>query len=304
MEIDPFCAGCGASEIAAACTNCFANIGIIKVHWECWSQCNLSCPFCYRTTGSPINTNEAHKLIRAVHTSGSKWLVFAGGDPSLRADLPGLIDFARQAGLKVEIQTNAHRLTEQFARSLEAADLVGLSIDGPTPEVHDAFRRRPGNFDRVIGLLNRLTEKGIPVLIRTVVARTNASRVGEIANVIEGRTNVLRWSLLEFSPVGEGHTNSEIFKLDEGIFERLAAEVAQGKLGHLLDIYTSEKKTGTYTLITPTGHVYGVGGVLHDGYYPVIGSILEDHLRDLALKLPFSRRNHMLRYGYLSASGN
>ncbi len=78
-------------------------------------------------------------LLANIAASGANRIVFAGGDPSLRKDLPDLAPAAKSSGLQVEIQTNAHVTSAALEAALKHADGVGLSLDGPSPEVHDGF---------------------------------------------------------------------------------------------------------------------------------------------------------------------
>src|SRR5215472_11967938 len=147
-----YCAGCGATTVRTECLNSFRRLGLIKVHWECWSNCNLPCEFCYRTLGQALPTDEAKRLISAVRTGGVETIVFAGGDPSIRPDICELVSSAREQALNVEVQTNAQYTSEEFLHALRTVQLVGLSLDGPNQDVHDAFRGKPGNFERVLRL--------------------------------------------------------------------------------------------------------------------------------------------------------
>jgi hypothetical protein len=46
-----FCGGCQEAPIIEECNNSLGRRGLKKAHWECWSECNLDCPFCFRTRG-------------------------------------------------------------------------------------------------------------------------------------------------------------------------------------------------------------------------------------------------------------
>jgi hypothetical protein len=108
---------------------------------------------------------------------------------------------------------------------------------------------------------------------------------------------VVRWSLLEFSPVGEGFINREEYYLKRSLFDKVVDQVMQIFVGPAsLDIYRTEAKTGTYALITPSGHLYGTTESTVNSFFPTIGSIIQDHLATLAERLPFSRQNHIQRY--------
>ena len=194
-------------------------------------------------------------------------------------------------------------MSPHFLRALEKADLVGLSLDGPDAYSHDSFREKPGNFDRVMDLLRGLNEKSIPMIVRTIVSKRNASGVPRIALLLGGLPSVVRWSLLEFSPIGEGATNRDKYLLDPSSFERIAKEAEQLFSGPAtIDIYRAAAQAGTYALITPSGYLYGTTMSPADVFFPTVGSLLHDHLAILAERLPFSKDNHTKRYKRLIPS--
>lgn len=306
MPSDLYCAGCHPLIARGECVGSFERLGILKVHWECWSNCNLSCAFCYRTLGVPLDTDSAKRLLQVVHTSGAKAFVFAGGDPSLRMDIGELIEYGIRLGLQVEVQTNAHNVRHDFLNALKRVNLVGLSLDGPTAEIHDCFRGKNGNFVRVLRTLAQLEEIGIPVVVRTIIAKPNCDGVPKIPDVLNRFTNVVRWSLLEFSAAGEGYTNRKQFELGSQEFDDVAS-IAQNNFidPAKVNIYRSRDKLGTYALVTPNGYLYGTTQDLISGTYPLVGSVLEEHVSYLAQKLPFSIENHQDRYiPLLSRSSN
>jgi MoaA/NifB/PqqE/SkfB family radical SAM enzyme len=296
-----YCPGCIPNTASAECVNSFQRLGVLKVHWECWSDCNLSCSFCYRTRGGPISTEVAQRMLETIKTAGVTTIVFAGGDPSIRPDITDLIGYARTLNLKVEVQTNAHHIKEDFLAALKTVDLVGLSIDGPDAVTHDGFRGKTGNFNRVVELLHVLNEANVPLIVRSVVSRKNLSKIAEISNLLEGLQSVVRWSLLEFSPIGSGFTNRLSFEISRAEFNSVIEEVNRRFTGPaVIDAYRAEAKLGTYVLITPTGNVYGTTESTGNGVYPIIGSIVADHLASLAKNLPFVAGNHNARYGEVS----
>lgn len=297
MASTSFCAGCAPRVADLACQGSFARLGILKVHWECWSACNLPCAFCYRTQGAPLGTEPSMQLLEAVSTSGASTIVFAGGDPSIRPDIVSLITHARLLGLRVEVQTNAHYVTQDFLTALGTVNLVGLSLDGPDAKTHDRFRGKPGNFVRVVRLLRLLTESNVPVVVRSIVAKSNFKAVPRIARLLEGMPTVVRWSLLEFSALGEGFVQREKYALGRAVFDNVTEEIRRVFAGPAhLDIYRAEAKIGTYALITPSGALYGTTESTVEGIFPTLGSICQEHLRVLAERLPFSRENHSRRY--------
>jgi MoaA/NifB/PqqE/SkfB family radical SAM enzyme len=290
------CAACATGEHRAQCQGAFARAGVLKVHWECWSECNLACPFCYRTRGTPLDTRQARMLIDAVAAAGSRAIVFAGGDPSLRRDIDELCHYARAAGLVVELQTNAHRLLAPAARALITADLIGLSIDGPDAATHDAVRARRGNFVRVLDALRIRHAAGKPTVVRTLIEPHNHERIQLLAETVAAFDTIVRWSLVQFTAANDGFTNRDRYELSRGDFDAAVSRCRDAYVGDAqIDVYRADDKTGTYALITPDGRLYGTSELV-DGTYPTIGSILDDHLADLVAALGFSAEKHRHRY--------
>jgi radical S-adenosyl methionine domain-containing protein 2 len=291
------CGGCGPGTVRETCAGSFSRLGVLKVHWECWPNCNLSCGFCYRTRGPALTFEDAKRLVSTVRTAGAQRIVFAGGDPSLRPDIGQLVDWALAVQLLVEIQTNAHHVTPAFKDALLRTDLVGLSLDGATEEVHDRFRSTRGNFKRVFDLLDFLEEADVQVIIRTVVARPNYESIIDLGEKLRTRKNICKWSLLEFSPIGSGHLNRSIYELDRSRFDDLGRQAIEEYGEDLeIDLYRLEDKVGTYVLLTPDGRVYGTTEASVDGVFPPIGSILERHLDELAGAVAFRSDQHEHRY--------
>jgi MoaA/NifB/PqqE/SkfB family radical SAM enzyme len=288
--MSPVCIACLNSPPDPACSSAFARLGVTSVHWESWSACNLNCPFCYRTKTEPLDTQGGIALVGAVAASGARRIVLAGGDPSLRRDLPQLVGAAKGFGLQVEIQTNAHVLTPAIEASLPHADGVGLSLDGPTPEIHDAFRQKPGNFAQVLSLLRMLKELGTPTTVRSVITRENYQSVVLIEPLLRPFTNVWRWSLIQFTPLGDGLINRERYRLDTASFEQVAASVSERlRDWPILDVFRDGDKIGTYALISSDGTLYGVTGTAGHPGHRTVGSMMRDHLT-------FEASNHLKRY--------
>ena len=191
-------------DVSPACINSFSQRGIRTVHWECWSKCNLSCPFCYRTYSDPLTNDQARRLVAIVATSGVRLMVFAGGDPSLRPDLPELCKLAKELGLEVEIQTNAHSRKLTLLSALSFCDSVAVSIDAPTSDRHDEIRGALGNFERMMDLIGMANELAVPVRVRTVVTNLVSEDWRCLGRELSKYDNVIEWRLQELSAVGHG----------------------------------------------------------------------------------------------------
>ena len=65
-------------------------------------------------------------------------------------------------------------LTREAIFKMKEAGLVrlGISLDGSTAEIHDAFRGLPGAWARTIQAIEWANEAGIPIQVHTTVAAT------------------------------------------------------------------------------------------------------------------------------------
>jgi radical SAM protein with 4Fe4S-binding SPASM domain len=164
---------------------------------------------------------EACRMMDAMVELGRPVLVFSGGEPLMRPDIFELMDEARQRGLPYALSTNGTLLTEAMADRVAGArpHRVSISLDGPDPETHDAFRQSPGAFDASIAGIRRLRARGVAVQVNTSVTIHNARLLPQIYSVVASET-CCAWHLFMLVPVGCGLQIPEEQRLAAGHYER------------------------------------------------------------------------------------
>lgn len=184
----------------------------VMVSYAVTRMCNLNCPHCYsdaRSEPSPLelSTEEAKELIRDVADMGTRLIIFDGGEPTLRPDLPELISFAADSGLSPLLGTNGmvDTLTYEYALRLREAGLraAAVSIDSPTPEEHDEFRGVRGAWDRTMKGIENLREAGVPFQIGFTLRHGMVDRLEEMVELAK-RLGAIALEVFEFIPVGRG----------------------------------------------------------------------------------------------------
>ena len=184
----------------------------LMFYYEVTRACDLVCKHCRASAqeeAAPdeLSTENALKLIRQVAEFARKpTICFTGGDPLKRADLFDLIAHATNHGITSALTPSATPLAtyDAFRRAKEAGiSAIGLSIDGPDPEVHDAFRGFTGSFAKAMEMLDYAHDLDLPVQINTSVTRRNVGLIDQIAEMLEGK-GVLMWSVFFLVPVGRG----------------------------------------------------------------------------------------------------
>ncbi len=267
----------------------------IKAHWECWQDCNLHCAFCYRMKGEPLETADAIQMLSQIQSVGFRDIAFVGGDPSLRTDIGELITEAKRLGFNVEVQTNAHLFDRAFKNSFSDISLFGFSLDGPTPQIHDTIRGTKDNYRRVIDAIEDCEASQKSYVVRTVINRMNCEQASDIVEILNTKKYIKKWSLLEFSPIGEGFTNRERFAIDNELFKSVATRI-KDECDIAVDVYENSKKGGTYCLIKPNGDVYGTTDGFEGVEFPSVGNVITDGIEACLENLNFSETNHIDRY--------
>jgi len=179
--------------------------------WEVTQSCDLACKHC-RAAAQPIAhpdelTNaEGKALIDQIAEMHVPIFVFTGGDPLKRKDVFELIRYASDKGVQVAVTPSATPLlTREAMFKLKEAGLVrlGISLDGSTPEIHDAFRGLPGAWARTIQAVEWAKEAGIPVQVHSTISRHNVDDLDNLCALFE-KLAIVMWNVFFLVPVGRG----------------------------------------------------------------------------------------------------
>lgn len=206
------------------------------VIWEVTQACDLACQHCRAnavTEPHPLSlsTGQGEKLLRDVAEFGRPHplMVFTGGDPFKRADLPHLVRYARELGLHCGVSPSATPLLnkESLGEVAEAgAQVVSLSIDGSHPELHDAFRGVPGSFARTLDGCRWSQELGMKLQINTTLGRYNLHDLVDLAALVYS-LKVMTWSVFLLVPTGRGENLDALSAEDIEAVMYFLADVAQ-----------------------------------------------------------------------------
>lgn len=158
----------------------------LTVNWTLSYACNFSCRHCYsRGLHRPeLPLEKVLALVDELARCRVLFVNFGGGEPLLYPHLWTVARAAADRGLRVSMNTNGWLLDADAAARIREAGFasVGVSLDGATAEVHDAFRSRPGSFDRALAALECLREAGVASTVSAVIHRDN---VGSYRRIVE-----------------------------------------------------------------------------------------------------------------------
>jgi MoaA/NifB/PqqE/SkfB family radical SAM enzyme len=170
----------------------FGSLGLRVVEISLTDRCQCRCGHCFAATQAPLDekmelsTDAVKALLDDISALGVTEVCFSGGEPLLRQDILEIVNYAHIKGLVTRLITNGILLDEQMIANLKSAGLnwCSLSMDSPTPQAHDAFRRYSGCYDRAIEGLSLLTKYKIPCSIITV-ARKELLHSGQLEEIVK-----------------------------------------------------------------------------------------------------------------------
>src|ERR1035437_9085543 len=189
------------------------------VIWEVTRACALACVHCradaiHRRDPRELTTEEGFRLIDQVRAFGPRppLFVLTGGDPMCRPDLADLVRYAAGTGLTVALTpSGTAAATPARLAALKDAGLsrVAVSLDGPDPETHDAFRRVRGSYTWTMRIIDSAIDLGLPLQINSTISRLTlpyleamAARVAEMP--------VTLWALFFLIQTGRGANLEQI----------------------------------------------------------------------------------------------
>ena len=160
------------------------------VVWNMTQRCNLKCVHCYAKAlpedgGDAISTEQAKGIIDDLAAYGAPVMLFSGGEPLVRQDLPELAKYAVSKGMRSVISTNGTLITKEKARELKEVGLsyVGISLDG-MEEVHDHFRAVPGSFKKALEGIANCQAEGLKVGLRFTLNKRNQAEVPKLFTLL------------------------------------------------------------------------------------------------------------------------
>ncbi len=239
--------------------------------WEVTQSCDLACKHC-RAAAQPIahpdelTTAEGKALIDQIAAMRVPIFVFTGGDPLKRNDVFELVRYAASQGVKVAVTPSATPLlTREAMFRFKDAGLVrlGISLDGSTPSIHDAFRGLPGAWARTIQAIEWANEAGIPIQVHTTVSRHNVHDLDNLCALFE-KLAIVMWNVFFLVPVGRGQIADllsgeefeqvfgKIYELSQRVSFQIKTTEAMHYRRYLIQHNLEERRTGH-------GHPHGSG---------------------------------------------
>jgi len=179
------------------------------VVWNMGRRCNLKCVHCYARSKdieyqNELTTQQGKDLIDDLARFGAPVILFSGGEPTMRKDLPELALYARSKGMRAVISTNGTLIDKKMAKVLKDIGLsyVGVSLDG-MKETNDKFRGVKGAFDAALNGMRNCLAEGVKVGLRFTINKQNVKDIPAIFDLLE-KENIPRVCFYHLVYAGRG----------------------------------------------------------------------------------------------------
>lgn len=184
---------------------------LLQLQIDIINACNLRCIHCRVPEDTRVNEDLPKELfcnvISQARELGAEDLLIGGGEPMLRRDWDEMARHARDLGYDcITLLTNGTVFKKQGTpERIQAAGVseVQISLDGPTPEVHDYFRGKPGCFEIAVRAVRQLVEAGVSTSITMTVTDYNVAHAEALVE-LGYQLGVGQVTLRRFIPQGYG----------------------------------------------------------------------------------------------------
>lgn len=256
-------------------------------------RCNNDCAHCYNgreRTFPELDTETWKRILDRLWELGIPHIVFTGGEPTLRSDLPELVAHAESLGQITGLNTNGRRLADpSYVAQLVSAGLdhVQITLESSDADIHNEMVGASTAFAQTVRGVRNALASPLFVMTNTTMLRTNVDTLAGTLDFLAGLgvptvgLNALIYSGRGLT-VGSGLREREL---------RSVLDMAVSKTdlsGQRLIWYTPTQ----YCEFDPTQHNLGVkgctaalysmcvepnGDVLPcQSYYQALGNILTD----------------------------
>lgn len=235
---------------------------------EVTERCNLSCSYCFASSGPAGRHRSFEEVVHLLDVvrrdGGPRPIQFSGGEPTVREDLPELVEAAVGRGFShVQINTNGLVLAREdgYAERLVEAGVtaVYLQFDGLQSATYEAIRE-VDILEEKHAAIEACRRAALPVvLVPTVVPGVNDDEMGAIVEFALDNRDVVR--SVNFQPVAHFGRYAEHhgrFSLDAAA-GRLADQIEPLEVDDFLPVPCCSGYCQMGTALVPAGDVGPVG---------------------------------------------
>lgn len=148
------------------------------------NRCNLNCLYCFvdvnNKTVEDFSLEQIFKMVDELKELGTIVVCLLGGEPLLRKDLNGIVDYIHSKGMLSEINTNGIKI-DQHIDTLKKVDSVCISIDGD--EYHHDLNRGKGSYKTALAAIECASVNNLHLRIHSTVTKNNTPSLDHVVKL-------------------------------------------------------------------------------------------------------------------------
>ncbi len=210
----------------------------VSVTIELTRRCRLSCLHCYlpetrgrAAPGPELDTAGWERILGELARAGGLYLVFTGGEPLLRPDLPRLCRRAKKLNFDVRIFSSGIGMTGALAAEFRDAGVSGfeLSLYGAA-EVHDGITGRRGSCAETLRAAGLLAGAGVRVKLKVPLMRQNSGQTAFLRRLAAREGYAIGFDPV-IAPANDGYRAGPDLRLAGAALAETLAEIPGGEGG-------------------------------------------------------------------------
>ena len=149
-------------------------------------RCNNKCEHCYNQPDSPnateLDTNTWKSILERIWDISIPHVTFTGGEPTLRPDLPELIDHAENIGIVTGLITNGRNLKDATYVNelvLNGLDHIQITFESVDERIHNQMAGNDQAWAETVEGIKNAIDTPIYTLTNTTLTRLNAPQIEE-----------------------------------------------------------------------------------------------------------------------------
>ncbi len=195
-------------------------------------RCNNNCLHCY--AGGPkqtkeLTTKEWFKVMDKLHRLGIPQVIFTGGEPTLRDDIPSLIAYTQKLELVSGLVTNGRKLKDEaYFQSLVDAGLdhVQITLESHDPRVHDKITGSEGSWEETVQGLKNAIASPIYTIVNTTLNKYNVNDILKTIDFTHG-LGLTQFSCNSLIYSGRAPDVAKDFALEESSIEPILSRIQE-----------------------------------------------------------------------------
>jgi Fe-coproporphyrin III synthase len=185
----------------------------INVTWDITNTCNLTCSYCYNSSGpvpdDGMTTEQCLDVVDQLADIGVFNVWIGGGEPLVKPGIERVLRRLKERNVKVLLATNGILVTKPKMLDLigETCTEVNVSIDGHTDELHASLRGPTARLSTVANAVRAIKERfgdSVFVTALSVVHKGNLEAVPDIIDYAY-ELGCNKWTHNELYAMGRGN---------------------------------------------------------------------------------------------------